>query len=324
MTIGISGISIDRREFLKTTAALAAAGALSSPAAFASATGRAPAWQATQEGPMAYNPATWYRPYVSQLAQQPDTEMWLQIDLGAAKPIDGLRLYPAFTPGDLHARSYGFPLRFRIEASSDPSFGELAIALVDQSAADFRRSGGCNHCVSRNGAGERALRPPHRNAAASGAGWRRLPACPGQDRSALRRAADAAERCPVTGDPAYANPTDFAQLTRAPRPMGEGIVTDNPANVIPAAQWRQVPFAVTIPVSGVTPQGEHLPPRHGEQHQLSAQLVLRRRDAAPLSRARRQAGRCRPAQAHSVLGHDAARLQRRPIPDGRRQHAALD
>jgi hypothetical protein len=265
MTIGISGISIDRREFLKTTAAIAAAGALSSPAAFASATGRAPAWQATQEGPMAYNPATWYRPYVSQRAQQPDTEMWLQIDLGAAQPIDGLRIYPAFTPGDLRARSYGFPLRFRIEASSDPSFGD-SITLADQSAADFADP-------------ENAITAFHATAPVN-ARYLRLTATrlgPAQDGigyqlalakfEVLSAGADAAVRCPVTGDPAHANPTDFAQLTRAPRPMGEGIVTDNPANVIPAAQWRQVPFAVTIPVSGVTPQGELF--RHAMENNIN-------------------------------------------------------
>ena len=55
-------MSIDRREFIKTTAALAAAGALTRHTAFADESSAA-GWKAQQEGQMAYNPATWYRPY---------------------------------------------------------------------------------------------------------------------------------------------------------------------------------------------------------------------------------------------------------------------
>ena len=73
-------MSIGRREFIKTTAALAAAGALTRHTAFADESSAA-GWKAQQEGQMAYNPATWYRPYASKLTHQPDTPMWLQIDL---------------------------------------------------------------------------------------------------------------------------------------------------------------------------------------------------------------------------------------------------
>jgi hypothetical protein len=255
--------AIDRREFIKTTTALVAAGTLHARSAFAD-TG-ATAWTASQEGPMAYNPATWYRPFVSQLAHQPDTEMWLQVDLGAAKPIEGLRLYPSFTPGDLHARSFGFPLRFRIEASTDPSFSSPTL-LVDQSVSD---SGDPDDAIT-------AFHAP----AAVHARYVRLTATrlrPAQDGVGYKLALakidvisegnDAAEGRPVTGDATYANPKDLAQLTRAPRPMGEGIVTNNPSNIIPAAQWQQAPFAVTIPVSGISPQGELF--RHAMENNIS-------------------------------------------------------
>jgi len=243
---------IDRREFLKSTAAVTAAGAMYSRKLFADQT--VEGWKATQEGAMAYNPATWYRPYASRPAHQPDTSTWFQIDLGAAKPVDGLRLYPAFRPGDLHASSYGFPLRFRIEASDDPSFGSSTV-LVDQSAQDFADP---NDAITAF----HAPSPVH-------ARYVRLTATQlrkGEDGAAYQLAlakfevlsggANAAERQPVTGDSTYANSTDFAQLTRPLRPMGEGVVTDNPSNVIPAAQWRPVPYAIAIPTSGVTPQGD--------------------------------------------------------------------
>ncbi len=249
-------MSIDRREFMKSTGALAAAGALLPRGVFAdqnSGTG----WKAVQEGPMAYDPATWYRPYASQLAHHPDTPMWLQIDLGASKPIDGVRLYPAFTPGDLHANSFGFPLRFRIEASGDPSFDPThggSTLLADQ-AADFpdpHDAITAFHAPAPVNARYVRLTATQLRNSSEGVGYQLALA----KFEVLSAGSDAAEGRTVTGDPGYANSNDFAQLTRAARPMGEGIVTDNPSNVIPVAQWRPVPFAVTIPVSGVTPQGE--------------------------------------------------------------------
>lgn len=246
-------MSIDRREFMKSTAALTAAGVLARRSAFAdesSATG----WRTLHEGQMAYNPATSYRPYASKLTHQPDTPMWVQIDLGAPKPIDGIRLYPAFRPGDLEANSYGFPLRFRIEVSSDSSFSSLAV-LVDQTAADLpdpHDAITAFHAPAPVNVRYIRLTATRLRNSEQGAGYQFALT----KFEVLSAGSDAAEHQPVSGDPTYANPEDFAQLTRAPRPMGEGAVTDNPANVIPAAQWRPVPFAVTIPVSGVTPQGD--------------------------------------------------------------------
>ena len=42
-----------------------------------------------------------------------------------------------------------------------------------------------------------------------------------------------------------------APLTRKPRPQGEGVVTDNPGNVIPSHHWRPMPFQATAPLRGV-------------------------------------------------------------------------
>jgi hypothetical protein len=239
---------LDRREFVKTTAALAVAQAVAPRAAFG-----APLVGASQTGRMAYSPATWYRPYVSQLAHARETTMWLQIDLGERRSIEGLLLYPAFSTGDPHARSFGFPLRFRIEASSDPSFGQPRL-VVDQSGSDFADP---QDEITAFGAGPVTARyvrltATHLRPAQDGVGYNLALA----KIDILSGGRDVAEHCSVTGDPTYANLNDLAQLTRAPRPMGEGIVTDNPANLIPASQWRTVPFVATIPTGGVTPQGE--------------------------------------------------------------------
>ena len=44
-------------------------------------------------------------------------------------------------------------------------------------------------------------------------------------------------------------PGIVAPLTRKPRPQGEGVVTDNPGNVIPSHRWRPVPFQAVAPAS---------------------------------------------------------------------------
>ena len=40
-------------------------------------------------------------------------------------------------------------------------------------------------------------------------------------------------------------------LTRPARPQGEGVVTDNPGNVIPVEQWKPVRYAAETPLGGV-------------------------------------------------------------------------
>lgn len=46
-------------------------------------------------------------------------------------------------------------------------------------------------------------------------------------------------------------PGIVAPLTRRPRPQGEGVVTDNPGNVIPAHDWKPVAFQAVAPLRGV-------------------------------------------------------------------------
>ena len=44
-------------------------------------------------------------------------------------------------------------------------------------------------------------------------------------------------------------------LTRHPRPQGEGVVTDNPGNIIPASQWKPVANQAQVPLRGVRLDG---------------------------------------------------------------------
>jgi signal transduction histidine kinase len=76
----------------------------------------------------------------SQLSRRADTVKWVQIDLGRAQPLDEVRLVPARLPQRLHHEGYGFPLRFRVEASDDPDFAQPHL-LADYTAAPFSNPG---------------------------------------------------------------------------------------------------------------------------------------------------------------------------------------
>lgn len=68
----------------------------------------------------------------SGLAPHADSVRWVQIDLGAEYPLDSIVVIPAMLGV---AEAYGFPQRFRIDASNDPLFAE-SDTLLDQTSAD--------------------------------------------------------------------------------------------------------------------------------------------------------------------------------------------
>ena len=159
--------------------------------------------------------------------------------------------YPAFTPGDPHADGFGFPQRFRIEVSDDASFVNSRL-FVDCSASDVSEpydeiteyaTGGVLARYVRLTATR--LRP-----AEDGVGYELALA----KIDVVSGGKDVAERCLVTADDIFGNQVDLAQITRAPRPMGERTVTDNPGNVIPGDRWRAIPFQANAPLSGVSVQ----------------------------------------------------------------------
>ena len=60
---------------------------------------------------------------------------------------------------------------------------------------------------------------------------------------------DVAQGCPAA-DSLKGN-LGKIDLTRAPRPQGEQVVTDNPHNIIPAERWQPVPYKAQAPLGGV-------------------------------------------------------------------------
>jgi DUF1680 family protein len=238
----------NRREFVRTGGALVALQSAHLRLGFAAVSDDLVP-HTLDAGHMTYTPATWYRPYVSKAAKTAEASTWIQIDLGAPKTIESVRLYPAFKLGGKHALGFGFPVRFKIETATDPSFANAKIA-VDHTGTDCPNPGDqiTEYTVSGTQARYVRVTATRLRAAQDDIGYRFALS----KIDVVSQGKDAAAGTPVTGDSALANDKDLAQLTRPARPMGEGIVTDNPENVIPAAQWKLVPYQVAVPLTGVT------------------------------------------------------------------------
>jgi signal transduction histidine kinase len=69
-----------------------------------------------------------------------DAIKWVQVDLGKSLPLEEVRLIPARPRDWASIFGFGFPLRFRVEASEDPSFAN-PITLRSEEAEDFRNPG---------------------------------------------------------------------------------------------------------------------------------------------------------------------------------------
>jgi DUF1680 family protein len=235
----------NRREFLSATA-LAGAALAVGPLAEA-----APAEEVRLEGRMTPSPATKYRPYVSKRTQTAKATSWVQIDLGAAAAVEAVRLYPNF---NLDIRSLGFPARMRIEGSNTPGF-EAADLLFEPGAGGLPDPGDKIVYVSLAAmASYRYVRLTATELRHTGAPESGIEAEYGLSFAKVEVLAggrDVAEGRAATADAELGNPSDLKQLTRKPRPQGEGIVTDNPGNVTPASGWKPVSYKAQTPARGV-------------------------------------------------------------------------
>lgn len=123
-----------------------------------------PAWEAanlvdgqTVLGPPVSGRASPANGWHAAVARQPDVEKWVQLDLGAELPLEEVRVFPA-RPRDFPSRpGFGFPLRFRIEAASQPDFADAAM-LLDQTHSDFPNPGESPLIVAAEGKRARYVR----------------------------------------------------------------------------------------------------------------------------------------------------------------------
>jgi hypothetical protein len=73
--------------------------------------------------------------YHSAIESSPNAIKWVQVDLGSEQAIDNVRFYSPRPTDYPDTPGFGFPLRFKIEASATPDFAEPTI-LVDHTQAN--------------------------------------------------------------------------------------------------------------------------------------------------------------------------------------------
>ncbi len=73
----------------------------------------------------------------SQIAKSPDAEKWVQIDLGTAVSLKAIELIGCHDEYAGIGAGFGFPKRFRIEASNDPDFKTGVQKIADKSESDY-------------------------------------------------------------------------------------------------------------------------------------------------------------------------------------------
>ncbi len=78
--------------------------------------------------------------YHSKIEKAQDPIKWVQIDLGKSLPLEEIRLIPARPIDFPDTPGFGFPVRFRIDASDEADFTS-AQTIADQTREDFKNVG---------------------------------------------------------------------------------------------------------------------------------------------------------------------------------------
>ena len=204
---------------------------------------------------MAATLASAYRAYCSKHAKVADATTWVQVDLGASYRIDQVKIYPAsekLQPGrDEHFAGEGFPVRFKIEVSSDPDF-RGATLIADHTGADYPNPKGRIEQYSGRGTEGRYVRLTATRLMNVEDGGYYLAL---GKMEVISGGKEVATLQPATADLTYGNDDDIAQVTRPARPGGEAVFMDHPENVTPASAWKPPVRKARVPLTGVTLDG---------------------------------------------------------------------
>ncbi len=282
-----SAVPFNRREFLKFVAGAAALAAVAdtanSTAYAATADGRYSSIEAVLASMKAERIAR-RTPvgYQSSPATSDHTVKWVQVDLGRSRKIDHIRLLPVLV-SDFTA-AY-FPQKFKIEVSDDESFTASTI-VFDHTKSVYPPPGDKILSFPSHGIAGRYVRLTATRLLKKrlmlsklevwSDGHNVAEGCrvTDSDQMVVYDAAAGGYITPAklahgtnSDQPAYEllrkvypempdyNMVTFltvlsgviAPLTRQARPQGEGVVTDNPGNVIPVGRWKPVRLQARIP-----------------------------------------------------------------------------
>lgn len=178
--------------------------------------------------------------YASKPAQKDDETRWVQIDLGEREKFDGIKLLPRIQTWG-YVTSVGFPSRFKIEVSDDPEF-KNAVIYENSLREDFRDPGDEVCTFSGKEVPGRYVRLTATRLRQKVLALTKF--------MVMSDGKDIAQGCSAS-DSESGNLGAENLLTRLPRPQGEGVVTDNPDNIIPESKWNPVAYKAETPKKGV-------------------------------------------------------------------------
>ncbi len=92
----------------------------------------------SKAGPVGEKPEFGYH---SNIEPRQDAVKWVQVDLGKSTPIERLIYVGCHDDFNKIGAGFGFPVRFKIEASEHETFAANVVTLVDQTQADFLNPG---------------------------------------------------------------------------------------------------------------------------------------------------------------------------------------
>jgi mono/diheme cytochrome c family protein len=78
--------------------------------------------------------------YHSQIAPSAGTTKWVQVDLGSTTKLEKIVLRPTHDEFNEIGAGFGFPVRFKVEVSDDPSF-KMSVVVLDQTGKDYPNPG---------------------------------------------------------------------------------------------------------------------------------------------------------------------------------------
>jgi cytochrome c553 len=96
--------------------------------------------------------------YHSNIEPKQDAAKWVQVDLGAATPIDRIVLVANNDAFNNIGPGFGFPVRYKVEASDDGAFAAGVTVLADHTAADVPNPGVAPQVLPAGGARARYVR----------------------------------------------------------------------------------------------------------------------------------------------------------------------
>ena len=96
--------------------------------------------------------------YHSAISAKQDGAKWVRVDLGTSIKLDRVVLKPCDDDFNGIGAGFGFPLRFKIEASDDADFMTGVVVLADETAIDFPKPGTAPYTANAAGKSARYLR----------------------------------------------------------------------------------------------------------------------------------------------------------------------